>query len=83
MHLAAAVGTPVVAIFAPTVPLERWRPWRVPHVVLGDQSVPCAGCRSRVCPLDEQVCLSGVSGGDVVSALEVLPPARPSQLAAP
>ncbi len=39
MHLAAAVGTPVVAAFAPTVPLARWRPWRVPHVVLGDQDV--------------------------------------------
>jgi len=83
MHLAAAVGTPVVAVFAPTVPVERWRPWRVPHVVLGDQTVPCAGCRSRVCPLDEQVCLSSVSGTDVVAALDVLAPARPPQVAAP
>src|SRR5206468_2211649 len=28
-HLAAAVGTPLVSLFAPTVPLARWRPWRV------------------------------------------------------
>ena len=76
MHLAAAVGTPVVAAFAPTVPLARWRPWRVPHVVLGDQDVPCAGCRSRVCPLDEQVCLASVTGADVVAALDRLAPAR-------
>ena len=34
-HLAAAVGTPVVSLFAPVVPLERWRPWGVPTVVLG------------------------------------------------
>jgi len=27
-HLAAAVGTPVVSLFAPTVPAVRWRPWR-------------------------------------------------------
>jgi ADP-heptose:LPS heptosyltransferase len=69
MHLAAAVGTPVVAVFPPTVPLERWRPWRVPHVVLGTQDVRCAGCRSRTCPLDEQVCLTGVGGHDVVAAV--------------
>jgi ADP-heptose:LPS heptosyltransferase len=69
MHLAAAVGTPVVAVFPPTVPLERWRPWRVPHIVLGTQDVRCAGCRSRTCPLDEQVCLTGVGGHDVVAAV--------------
>lgn len=75
MHLAAAVGTPVVAAFAPTVPLDRWRPWRVPHAVLGDQHVPCAGCRSRVCPLDEQRCLASVTGADVVAAIDRLAPA--------
>ena len=25
-HLAAAVGTPVVSLFAPVVPAERWAP---------------------------------------------------------
>ena len=29
-HLAAAVGTPVVSLFAPVVPAERWHPWGVP-----------------------------------------------------
>jgi ADP-heptose:LPS heptosyltransferase len=69
MHLAAAVGTPVVAAFPATVPLRRWRPWRVPHVVLGDQSVACAGCRSRTCPLEEQVCVSRIDGEAVMRAL--------------
>ena len=31
-HLAVAVGTPVVSVYAPTVPASRWRPWRQPHV---------------------------------------------------
>jgi ADP-heptose:LPS heptosyltransferase len=48
-HLAAAVGTPVVSLFAPTVPAVRWRPWRVPHELLF-VDVPCAGCRMRECP---------------------------------
>jgi ADP-heptose:LPS heptosyltransferase len=73
-HLAAAVGTPVVAAFPPTVPLDRWRPWRVPHVVLGDQDVPCAGCRARSCPLPEQLCTSGVHGADVAAAVDRLAP---------
>lgn len=77
MHLAAAVGTPVVAVFPATVPVERWRPWRVPHVILGDQGVPCAGCRSRTCPLPEQVCVSPIGGDDVVRALDELSPTRP------
>lgn len=34
-HLAAAVATPVVSLFAPTIPVARWRPWQVPHVLLG------------------------------------------------
>lgn len=72
MHLAAAVGTPVVAVFPPTVPLRRWRPWRIPHVILGDQSVECAGCRSRTCPLEEQVCVSSIDGEAVVRALSEL-----------
>ncbi|MGK5677422.1 glycosyltransferase family 9 protein, partial [Micromonospora sp. URMC 106] len=39
-HLAAAVGTPVVSLFAPTVPFGQWGPWRVPTVRLGDAGAP-------------------------------------------
>lgn len=56
-HLAAAVGTPVVSLFAPTVPAERWAPWRTPLTLLGDQGISCAGCRSRSCPVPGQPCL--------------------------
>lgn len=76
MHLAAAVGTPVVAVFPPTVPLARWRPWRVPHVVLGDQDVDCRGCRFRRCAVPGQPCLAPVTPGAVVDALDLLAPAR-------
>ncbi|HEX3289803.1 MAG TPA: glycosyltransferase family 9 protein [Gaiella sp.] len=71
-HLAAAVGTPVVSLYAPTVPASRWRPWGVPHVLLGDQSIACAGCRARECPVPGHPCLSGVTAETVVAAVESL-----------
>jgi ADP-heptose:LPS heptosyltransferase len=85
VHLAAAVGTPVVELFAPVVPAVRWRPWRVPHVLLGDQRIPCAGCRARVCPFEDQPCLRDVDPGDVVAALAQLTGARrrPAEVGAP
>jgi ADP-heptose:LPS heptosyltransferase len=51
-HLAAAVGAPVVSLFAPVVPAARWAPYGVPHVLLGDRSsLPDLGdagsCRGR------------------------------------
>jgi ADP-heptose:LPS heptosyltransferase len=72
-HLAAAVGTPVVSLFAPTVPAVRWRPWRVPHVLLY-VDVPCAGCRARTCPVPGHPCLGGVAVEDVAAAVDRLAP---------
>ncbi|MBT2421848.1 glycosyltransferase family 9 protein [Streptomyces sp. ISL-22] len=69
-HLAAAVGTPVVSLFAPVVPAERWRPYGVPCVLLGDQDAPCADSRARQCPVPGHPCLESVTGQDVVAAVE-------------
>ena len=71
-HLAAAVETPVVSLFAPTVPAERWRPWGVPVELLGDQAAPCAGSRATECPVPGHPCLTCVGVGDVLGALERL-----------
>jgi ADP-heptose:LPS heptosyltransferase len=71
-HLAAAVGTPVVSIYAPTVPAARWRPWGVPHVLLGDQTVPCSGCRARICPFEGHPCIGNVAVPEVVAAVGAL-----------
>lgn len=68
-HVAAAVATPVVSVFAPVVPAARWRPWRVPHVVLGDQEIACARCRARTCPRPGQPCLAEVTPAAVVDAI--------------
>jgi ADP-heptose:LPS heptosyltransferase len=83
-HLAAAVGTPVVSLFAPTVPAARWRPWKVPHVLLGRQDAACAGSRARVCPVPGHPCLNELAVEEVAAALDrlVAGPATPAGTAA-
>jgi ADP-heptose:LPS heptosyltransferase len=71
-HVAAAVGTPVVSLFAPTVPAHRWHPWGVPYALLGDQGIACAGCRARECPVPGHPCLETVAVEAVADALEDL-----------
>jgi ADP-heptose:LPS heptosyltransferase len=71
-HLAAAVRTPIVSIYAPTVPSERWRPWFVAHDVLGTQDIACAGCRARVCPVAGHPCIDDVPVAAVLDALQRL-----------
>jgi ADP-heptose:LPS heptosyltransferase len=78
-HLAAAVGTPVVSLFAPVVPAARWRPVGVAHVLLGDQGAACAGTRARVCPVPGHPCLDGVPVAEVVAAVDQLAP-RPQEV---
>ena len=73
-HLAAAVGAPVVSLFAPTVPLSRWAPWGVPTVLLGDHDIACGGCRARICPVAGRPCLSSVPVEAVVEAVDHLAP---------
>jgi ADP-heptose:LPS heptosyltransferase len=71
-HLAAAVGTPVVSLFAPVVPAARWAPYGVPHVLLGDQSAPCRGSRAVTCPVPGHPCLAGVTAQQACDALDQL-----------
>jgi ADP-heptose:LPS heptosyltransferase len=71
-HLAAAVGTPVVSLFAPVVPAHKWRPYKVRHVLLGDQHAPCRDTRARECPVPGHPCLRGVAPEEVVAAVQRL-----------
>jgi ADP-heptose:LPS heptosyltransferase len=71
-HLAAAVGTPVVSLFAPTVPAARWAPFGVPMALLGDQGAPCKDSRARECPVEGHPCLASVGADEVAAAVEVV-----------
>lgn len=66
MHIAAAVKTPLVALFALTNPPEQWGPWQVAHRQMYHE-VACRLCYSRVCPYEHD-CLRLVEPTMVVTA---------------
>ena len=77
-HLAAAVGTPVVSLFAPTVPPERWAPYRVPTVLLGDLDAACRDTRVTQCPFEGHPCLSAVTPEQVLEGVNQLSSRQPA-----
>jgi lipopolysaccharide heptosyltransferase II len=64
-HLAAAVGTPIVDLYALTNPQHT--PWLVPNQVL-NKDVPCKYCYKSICPEKHHQCLRGVTPQEVVKA---------------
>lgn len=77
-HLAAAVGTPVVSLYAPTVPSVRWAPYGVPLRLLGNQSAVCRDSRATTCRFHGHPCLASVSVDAVLGAVEELTGLRSS-----
>jgi lipopolysaccharide heptosyltransferase II len=65
VHIAAAVGTPVVDLYALTNPQHT--PWLVPSRVL-KHDVPCQPCYKSVCPEEHHHCLELVEPDAVVRA---------------
>jgi ADP-heptose:LPS heptosyltransferase len=69
-HVAAALGTPVVDLYALTNPQHT--PWQVPSRVL-NHDVPCRNCYKSVCPAGHHDCLRRVAPEAVAAAaLELL-----------
>jgi heptosyltransferase-3 len=64
MHIAAAMQTPVVALFGPSGE-HQWRPWQVAHRVVASEDHPCRPCGN-----------DGCGGGKVSECLTTLPVAR-------
>lgn len=68
MHLACAVGTPVVGIIGPTDP-DATGP--LGKSVILRKRVACAPCLKRECPTDHR-CMTGISAEEVCAAAEQL-----------
>jgi ADP-heptose:LPS heptosyltransferase len=58
MHLAAAVGCPVVSIWGATAP-ERSAPWGFTELTIKAE-IPCHPCYLRRCPIDRE-CMRRIS----------------------
>ncbi|RZJ10480.1 MAG: glycosyltransferase family 9 protein [Rubrivivax sp.] len=69
VHLAAALGTPVVDLYALTNPQHT--PWGVEARVL-NHDVPCRNCLQSVCPQGHHDCLRRVSARAVAQAARSL-----------
>ncbi|MBU6402640.1 MAG: lipopolysaccharide heptosyltransferase II, partial [Verrucomicrobia bacterium] len=82
MHVAAAVGTPVVVPFGSTSPdlTGPGCPGESRHALLRVE-VPCAPCFRRACPIDLR-CLRGISVARVLEAIRAAADRELSQLAA-
>ncbi|MFL9912161.1 lipopolysaccharide heptosyltransferase II [Paraburkholderia fungorum] len=80
VHLASALGTPVVDLYALTNPQHT--PWQTPQRVLF-RDVECRWCYRSVCPRQHHACLLGVAPGEVVQAALELHAQAPSRVAAP
>ena len=64
-HLAAALGTPVVDVYALTNPQHT--PWQVPSRVLS-RDVDCRGCLKSRCPQGHHRCIADIAPGEAVDA---------------
>ena len=71
MHIAAAVGTPTVALFGPTDPV-RHKPYGTGHTVI-EKSVGCRPCYKRACYREDtpHLCMTKIDTTEVVKALEI------------
>ncbi len=75
LHLATAMGTPVVALFGPTATEFGFGPLRPGDVALGIDSLQCRPCSSHGpprCPLGHHRCMRELTVAAVFAAIEGL-----------
>lgn len=72
-HVASAVGTPVVAVFGPTVPAFGYTPYGRRNRIVEQQDLACRPCDKhgpKVCPLGHHRCMTEIPAARVIAALE-------------
>jgi heptosyltransferase-2 len=81
LHLATAVGTPIVAVFGPTVPDFGFGPRRIGDITLGQDGLACRPCSKhgpQVCPLGHHRCMRELAVETVAAALAAITSAEES-----
>jgi len=73
LHLATAMGTPVVAVFGPTIPEFGFGPVRERDASVGLVGLVCRPCSDHgppACPLGHHKCMRELSVDRVLAAIE-------------
>jgi lipopolysaccharide heptosyltransferase II len=73
LHLATAMGTPIVALFGPTVTEFGFGPLRAGDVALGIDGLQCRPCSPHGpprCPLGHHRCMREITVAAVLAAIE-------------
>ncbi len=86
LHLATAAGTPVVAIFGPTVPELGFGPRRAGDTALGHAGLTCRPCSSHgpeKCPLGHHRCMRELTVETVAAAVSAVISAEESRAICP
>mgnify|MGYP000324191441 CR=1 FL=1 len=68
MHLASALGTPVVALFGPENP-NKFGPWGSNNIVL-HKKVDCFPCKQKTCTKADNTCVNLITESEVKKAIE-------------
>ena len=71
VHLASAMGTPVVEIYGATVPAFGFTPFAVPHRIVGLEGLACRPCGIHGgdrCPIGTFECMERLPADRVISA---------------
>lgn len=69
LHIAAAVGTPVVGIYGPTRP-DLQGPWGDGHQIVRLDGLECLGCNGVTCRIETHYCMQRLEVAAVFQALE-------------
>jgi len=71
MHLADALGRPIVVIYGPTDPVES-RPFGRHHAIIRREELECSPCLKRECPLKHHDCMELIGTNEVYDACRKL-----------
>jgi heptosyltransferase III len=77
MHLAAAVQTPCVAIFAARNLPRVWFPYGDQHRILYHPT-SCAGCGLETCIAEQKRCLTAISVDEVLAEIDIALSSQPT-----
>ncbi len=78
-HVASAVGTPVVAVFGPTVPAFGYTPYGEANRIVAHPGLECRPCHPHgpaVCPLGHHRCMREIGAERVIAVLDEVLRAR-------